>query len=345
MRIGSRDYDVRMGLTIFLVISIVSVLTIFILTTDTGTWMSLRHIRPVYGVLACLLMLTQWCLNAVRFRILVNSLGSNVSFMTSLRAFMANVFISAVTPSQTGGGAMQIYILNRAGVPIAKGFAGCLMGAVLTVVGLLTSTLVVISLRPGLRAELGARMIGVLASVVIVFSILALLFVLSIVKTAFMKQIVGRILLVVTRFLGTQRRLAFTKRVMGGVDQYRQSLAEFAGAKKRRVLLALAFTLAGIATNASIAPVLLAGLGVEYDLINVYLVQFVLLFIAYFGPTPGASGIVEFSNYWMLSSLSIQSNMLGIYTLLWRFFTSFIAVAVGGLTVLSLISRRKVQGD
>ena len=111
------------------------------------------------------------------------------------------------------------------------------------------------------------------------------------------------------------------------------------------ILLAMAFTMAGIATNASIAPVLLAGLGVEYDLVNVYLVQFVLLFIAYFGPTPGASGIIEFSNYWMLSSLSVQSNVLGIYTLLWRFFTSFIAVGVGGLTVLSLIPRRKTQAD
>jgi uncharacterized membrane protein YbhN (UPF0104 family) len=78
---------------------------------------------------------------------------------------------------------------------------------------------------------------------------------------------------------------------------------------------------------------------VKQDALNVYLAQPILFFIAYFGPTPGASGIAEFSNYWMLSSLEIQPNMLGIYTVLWRFFTSFIAVAVGGLVVLTLIPR------
>jgi len=72
--------------------------------------------------LACALMVGQWCLNAARFKILVNSLDNRVGFVTSLKAFMANVFISAITPSQTGGGPVQIYILSRAGVPVARGF-------------------------------------------------------------------------------------------------------------------------------------------------------------------------------------------------------------------------------
>ena len=115
-------------------------------------------------------MLGQWCLNALRFRVLVNSLGNKVSFLTSLKAFMANVFLSAITPSQTGGGPVQIYILNRAGVPIATGFAGCLMGAVLSVVCLLTSTLLILILRPDLRAEFGGHLGGILLTVAVVFS-------------------------------------------------------------------------------------------------------------------------------------------------------------------------------
>jgi uncharacterized protein (TIRG00374 family) len=343
MRVGSKDYNVKPGLTVFLAVSVASVLTIFVLSTDTDTWSSLRHMRPAYTALACVLMLAQWCFNAIRFKILVNSLDNHVSFATSLKAFLANVFVGAITPSQTGGGPIQIYVLNRSGVPIAKGFAGCLMGAVLSVVGLVTSILVVLILRPSLRAELGQHMTGILLSVVIVFGILVLGFLLSIFKIGIMKQIIGRTLLVLTRFFKTQKRLALTKRVLGGIDQYRRSLSVFAGAKKRRVLLAFLFTLAGMAANALIAPALLAGLNIEHNLANVYLAQFILFFIAYFGPTPGASGIAEFSNYWMLSSLHIQPNMLGIYTVMWRFFTSFIAVAVGGLIILFLIPRRKTS--
>jgi uncharacterized protein (TIRG00374 family) len=341
MRIGPRDYNVKAGLTVFLAISVVSALAIFFITADTGSWSDIRAIRPSYALLAGALMVAQWCLNALRFRILVNSLDNNISFFTSLRAFMANVFISAITPSQTGGGAMQIYVLSRAGVPVARGFAGCLMGAVLSVVSLLTSVTAILALKPDFRAELGQNLAGVVLAAVIVFSIVAFLFILSIFRIDLVRQLVGRSFLVILRFMKVERRLALTKRVLGGVNQYRSSMALFAGAKKRRVLLAFILTLACVATNSLIAPVLIAGLGVEQQPLNVYLAQPILLFIAYFGPTPGASGIAEFSNYWMLSSLNIKPSMLAVYTVLWRFFTSFIAVAVGGLVVLSLLPKRK----
>jgi uncharacterized protein (TIRG00374 family) len=341
MRIGGRDYSVKAGLAAFLVISVASALAIFLITNRTGVWASLCRMRPAYLVLAAGLMVAQWCLNAVRFRMLVNGLGNRVSFVVSLKAFMANVFMSAVTPSQTGGGPVQIYVLNRAGVPVAKGFAGCLMGAVLTVVCLVSSTLAILILRPGFRVEVGRHLAGVLTTVILVFSVLAALFLLSIFRIGFTKRLVGRTLLFVTRLLRTERRVAVTKRVLGGMDQYRESLSVFAGKQRLRVLAALLVTFAGVGANSLIALALLGGLNVDFDAKSVYLAQFVLLFIGYFVPTPGASGVAEFTNYWMLSSLDVESGVLGVYTVMWRLFTSYIGVAVGGVVVLSLVRGRK----
>jgi uncharacterized protein (TIRG00374 family) len=218
------------------------------------------------------------------------------------------------------------------------------MGAVLSVFSLLASTLVILFLRPSLRAELGRHLAGVIIAASIVFSVLVLLFLLSIFQIGLVKQMIGRSLLMIMRVFKIERRAAITKRVLGGIDQYRDSMSLFAAARKRRVLLALLFTLACVGTNSMIAPVLLAGLGVEQNVLNVYLAQPILFFIAYFGPTPGASGIAEFSNYWMLSSLDIPPNMLATYTLLWRFFTSFIGVAIGGLAVLTLVTGVRKRG-
>ncbi len=339
MRVGNRDYKVGMGLSVFLAISVLSALGIFFLTADTGSWKDFGRIAPGHAALAALLMVVQWCLNAVRFKILLNSLDNDVSFGTSFKAFMSNVFMSAITPSQTGGGPMQIYVLNRSGTSIAKAFAGCLMGAVLTVVSLLSTTLAILIFSPGFREELGRHLFGVLLAAAIVFSLLASLFLLSLFRIDLVKQLVGRSLLVLLRFLRTQRRLAFTKRVLGGIDQYRESISMFARARKRRVVLALFITLVCLATNSLIAPVLIDGLGVDQNFSATYLAQPILFFIAYFGPTPGASGIAEFSNYWMLTSLDIDPGMLGVYTVLWRIFTIFIGVAVGGFIVLSVIPK------
>jgi len=341
MRIGNRDYRIKPGLTIFLSLSVVSALVIFFVGTEPGTWNRIMRLRPEYALLAALLMVSHWCFNALRFKILVNSLGNNVNFKLSLKAFIANIFVSAVTPSQTGGGPVQIYVLNRAGVPIAKGFTGCLMGAVLAVFCLLTSTIIILIARPDLRGEFGGRLTGILVSVVIVFGLMALLFLLSLFRTKLVKNLVGRTLLTLLRVVGTERRLAFTKRVLGGMDQYRECMAVFFRVRKLRLLIALLLTLASLSANSAISIVLLAGLNVEFSVLNIYLSQFILFFIAYFGPTPGASGIAEFSTFWILSSLDVRPDILGVYTVLWRFFTSFIAVALGGLIILSLIREHR----
>ncbi len=341
MQVGDRRFSVRTGLMVFLAISVTSALVILFLTADPGTWAGLRRMRPGFIALACVFMMVQWCLNALKFKILVDSLGNKVSFRTSLKAFMTNMFLGAVTPSQTGGGPMQILILNRAGVPVSKAFAGCLMGALLTVVCLVSATLAVLLLSPGLRSEFGPRMTGILISAVVVFGGLVFAFILSVARTDLVKRLIGRGLLSVMRTFRIERRVAFTKRVLGGVDQYRESMSVFARTRKSRIFVALLVTMAAILTNAVIAPVLLSGLNIEYDLATVYPAQFILFFVAYFGPTPGASGIAEFSNYWVLTTLNIQPNMLGVYTVLWRFFTIFIGVSVGGLVVLSLIPRRR----
>jgi uncharacterized protein (TIRG00374 family) len=344
MRIGNRDYRVKPGLAIFLSISVLSSLTIFIIGTKPGTWSSIVHIRPEFALLAGLLMVAHWCFNGLRFKILVNSLGNHVSFRVSLKAFMANIFVSAVTPSQTGGGPVQIYVLNRAGVPIAKGFTGCLMGAVMVVVCLITSTVIILIARPELRVEFGGRLTGVLVSVVTVFGLLILLFLLSLFRTKLVKNLVGRTLLTLLRVVGTERRIALTKRVLGGFDQYKDGMAVFFRVRKQRLLLALLLTLASLAANSAISIVLLTGLRVEFNALNVYLAQFILFFISYFGPTPGASGIAEFSTFWVLTSLNIRSDVLGVYTVMWRLFTSFVAVAIGGAVILALIREHRGRG-
>ncbi len=341
MRIGERDYNIKVGLTFFIGISIISILVIMFIDIDRNTWMSLRKIKLEYGFIAGILMVTQWSFNGIRFKILLNSLDNKVSFWISLKAFMANIFMSAMTPSQTGGGALQIYVLNRAGVSIAKAFTGCLMGAVLTVFCMLVLTLSALIFKPDLRVELGHQMMYIFITVCAIFLFMFVLFTLSLFKIRIIKRITGRFLLFLTNVMKSKKRLGITKRVLSGLDQYSKCISIYAHTKKYKLFLACLYTFAAIITNSFIAPVLFIGLNVRCNSLNVFLTQFILLFIAYFSPTPGASGIAEFSNYWMMSSLNIDSNMLGIYTLIWRFYTSFIGVIIGGIITLTLLKQRK----
>jgi len=41
-----------------------------------------------------------------------------------------------------------------------------------------------------------------------------------------------------------------------------------------------------------------------------------------------------------MASVSVDQSLLGVYTLIWRFFTSFLGVGMGALIVLLLVGKR-----
>ena len=336
MQLGGRNYRIKTGLTIFLAISTVSAMVLFYLGADESIWVNLELIRLEYGLLAGIAMILYWCLNGLKFQILVKGLGENVSFWNSFRAFVANLFLGAVTPFQTGGGPLQIYILNRAGVPLARAFAACLVGAMLTISGLVSSTLVILFFNRDLRLNLGQLMGAIFGVVSLLFVVALALFTLSIFRMGIVKQLIGKCLDLVTR-----NRSSVTERVMRGLDQYSECMSIYARAQKRTLVIAGFLTIISIATLSSVAPLILAGLSIQQAASQVFLIQFILNFVVYFSPTPGGSGIAEFSSYWMMASATSGENILEVYTLTWRFFTNFLGVGLGGLIVLTLFRREK----
>lgn len=334
MKIGEKEYKIKTGLTIFLVISTITAIFLIYRGFDSSTWSSLRKIRPEYGLLAGVLMVIYWGLNGLRFQILVKGLKEKVSFWTSLKAFMANLFLGAVTPFQTGGGPLQIYILNRAGIPLGKAFSACLMGAMLTIFSLVGSTILVFLFRRDLSVMSG-RLMGAVFSVISLIFLLALaLFALSILKMTLLKVIIGRSL----NFL-TRGRTSLTHRVMNGLDQYSESMSIYGKAQKGTLVIAGLLTLASISTLGLIASAILGGLNIKHDVSGVFFLQFILNFIVYFSPTPGGSGVAEFANYEMMENLT--ESMVEIYTLIWRFFTYFLGIGIGGLITLGLFRKEK----
>ncbi len=336
MRIGGKEYRIRTGLTVFLALSTVSAMVLFFRGADSGTLTSLKRIRPEYGLLAGVSMFIYWCLNGLRFQILIKGLDENVSFWVSFRAFVANLFLGAVTPFQTGGGPLQIYILHRSGVSLAKAFSGCLVGAMLTILSLVSSTIVIFLFKRDLGDLFGKSMPVIFGVVSFIFLVAMGLFILSILKMEILKRIIGKSLDFLTR-----GRSSITERVMGGLDQYSECMVIYAKARKRVLVAAFFLTLASITMLSIVAPLILAGLNVQQDVPQVFLIQYILNFIVYFSPTPGGSGIAELSSHWMMSSATSGQGMLEFYILIWRFFTNFAGVGLGGLIVLNLLRKEK----
>jgi len=55
----------------------------------------------------------------------------------------------------------------------------------------------------------------------------------------------------------------------------------------------------------------------------------------YFIPTPGGSGTSEFG-FMAIFASSMPSYLLGVYTILWRFFTNHINLITGGILLFRM---------
>ena len=336
MQLGGKEYRIKTGLMVFLALSIISAMALVYLGNYKDIWDNLKNMRVGYGLLAGIAVIGYWALNGLKFQILIKGLGADVRFWDSFRAFVANLFLGAVTPFQTGGGPLQIYILSRAGVPIAIAFSGCLVGAMLTILSLVSSTLVILIFKIDLGLE-SSQFMGAIFSVVSLIFLLAMsLFILSLFKMEIFKWTIGKSLNFFTR-----GKTSFVERVMGGLDQYSECMSIYAKTQKRTLVAAGLLTLVSIALFSLVAPLILAGLNCIQVVSRVFLAQFILNFIIYFSPTPGGSGVAEFCNYWMMTSVTGGQNMMEIYTLIWRFFTNFLGVGLGGLIVLTLFRKEK----
>ena len=128
-----------------------------------------------------------------------------------------------------------------------------------------------------------------------------------------------------------------------GIDHAHESVVAFNSPKGW-----LALFWATILSGPSHANKLLAGyvalraVGLHANFVDILLVQTLVMFLLYFAPTPGASGIGEVLSAAVMSSY-VPRELTPIYILIWRLTLSYFTIALGFL-VFSGWVRRGLKG-
>ena len=128
-----------------------------------------------------------------------------------------------------------------------------------------------------------------------------------------------------------------------GIDEAHESLVAF---KTLRGWIALFW--ATVLSGPSHANKLLAGyvalrvIGIEANFVDILLVQTLVMFLLYFAPTPGASGIGEVLAAAVMSTY-VPRELTPIYILVWRFILTYFTVAFG-FAVFSAWVRKGLKG-
>lgn len=319
----------------------------WVLLVSPGTWAevarevlrALRRMRVGFLALATALAMGRIYMDILRVQLLSRAAGKWMPFRSSAEFNLGGLFLGAVTPFQSGGIPLQLYICNRLGLSIGAG------GAVIVFRGILSGIVFVLMLPIMLfffREFLVSSVVRSLGRYLVVLYAVMLFLLLSVLLTPGRMK---RHLLMFDAFLRTRRIVRtgrferFYGRLFEQIDEFRRSARNYFGRSKGLLGTAFLASFGGVVLISLTAPAILYGLGERPSVMASFMVAVLLLYILAFVPTPGASGFAEVGAY-SLFFLLVERGLLGVFVLLWRFFTLYLGVFLGGVLLLRMLRGR-----
>jgi uncharacterized protein (TIRG00374 family) len=324
----------RRGVEIFAGISVVVFAGLLLYGNNLEQFLkAMVTLRWQWVLLGVAVASLDWFGGGLRLYVLAKHVYPKTQLKGAILSAGLNAWATLITPSQAGGGPLGIYTLRRYGTPIPEGMVSTFMSFVATIMFFSVAGPLAVFLGAGQSLE-EHGILGV--------ATLNDLFRLSL--GGFIT--VGAVLLFLMIFPGVARRLArrlvawlerrgsanLARRVAGlndGIDRAHHAMVGFFRGKGW-------FALAGsvLLTAPTLANKLLAGyivlraLNIHAPFVDVLLLQTLIIFLLYFAPTPGGSGLAEVLSAAVMS-IYVPRELTPSYVLLWRLFVGYLTLGVG----------------
>jgi hypothetical protein len=286
------------------------------------------------------LLVLYFLADGLRLYSVIRAMGFRISFTYILKLVFVNIFVSNVTPLATGGGVVQIYFMNRKGIPLGEATAATSIRTMLAALMLFTITPIVIWLEPNEFRGFFHR--HVLYAITGVSSLYVALFWVVLFRIRVMKCWLYRFLFVLgnMKMLSPRRRRTVYLRVSREMDFFSEGFMKFIRNGTAWAVLSFFFTALFLLLLFSFSAVLLKALGYHIPFLTVLAFQVVVTFFMYFAPTPGAAGIAEGGYGFFLTHL-VQKKDITLLTISWRFLTIYIGVIIGIMIIYGELFNRK----
>ncbi len=329
--------NLRKGLAIFLFLTL-GVSTLIICTSiDHHTLKVFAHFRKINILYILMMVFLAWSCDALRFCMTARAMGYKIPFTRGLVLTWLHYFGCAITPMQVGGGPFQVYMLYRSGIPVGSGIA-------ITLIRTLFSTFLLSIAAPAAfllvpQLYLGGMLVRSVFYYVITLSVVMWsVFILSVVEAEWVKKFSCWALLKLKkiRCFRNMHVIRVCRMVCSEIDSYSQNIRHMVGEGRRWFIAAFLLSICQLVALFSVLPLLMRAVKLSVNYFHVVLAQAMFMFILYFIPTPGASGVAEGGGA-AIYSLLMPENMAGVMAVICRFFTEYLAIFMGCIVAIRLI--------
>lgn len=329
------------GIKLFIALTMVGMLIILYRSSFGASIAYLRDFSPIHLPIIIGLLLLDWTLGGARIYIFARRIRPDYPYLACLKANLANIFMGGVTPSQTGGGAGQIYVLYREGMGGIDATVISFLGFINTAVFLPLCGIVITFFIKARPANIAFRYFSI--TTMLLFGSIIFLVIFSLFDPVRFERGVHRflrVLPVIGRRIDGSRAL---QKIFEAIQRYHSLMLFFI--KRGKLVIAMAFIITVVVYSSKflVAYLVIGGLGITADFFQVMYLQLIIFLIFYFAPTPGASGLAEVSSALIMGQV-IPKSYEGIFVLLWRFFTLFLGMIVGGFVMVRYLLKENRDG-
>lgn len=310
-------------------------------------WRSLFQVDLSQLAIAGCLVGLGWVLDAVRIQALAAALGGRLGFLTALRITLAGAFAACVTPFDTGGEPLQVYLLHKQGFEPGESTAIVTLKSLISAIARLFLVLLfptwylirrrTLALPKGLETAL---FIGLL--VYVSFFGLGVFFS---AYPEYIRIIMDKVLnnRFMSKFISKSTSDTIMEHVEKGVCDFRATLTMFLRERRSTLILISVLSLIAWAIAFFIPVLILQGLGIAPPFAETMAIAGIFYLAAAYAPTPGSSGAAELSLAALFGSI-VPFPLLGVFVLLWRSITYYLTLIVGGITLLLTYNKNQSAG-
>ena len=313
---SKRNLIVR-WLRIFLIITVVSIIVVLVFTTGKDTLQAFRNFSPLYFLLALLVTATFYYFELLRVQVLGRAMGKPISLRTASEFYFGGCFLTIV-PTGVVGVPFQLYVLHRDGLNLGEAGNVIIMRAILNVLILPLFIPIILLEKELLRGRFVVRAGSYVGIIVLLLVILFIVFL----------------------FMPKRWSKGKFSRVYNELQKLRVAIKQTFTHGKLFFLLSFGTTLIARCAFFTIPYVLFKGLGVDPPFLTTFVIQIILSYLLLFIPTPGSTGVAEAGGFgfWRLIC---PTHLLGLYVIIWRFYTGLLAMIIGGILILRLLYQPK----
>jgi len=333
---------IRKGIFWFITITIVAFTAIFLYTNTGKTLEVWSKMDYKYILLALIFVINDMLLGGWRNHIFVREFSPGTSQWVAFRANLANIFMGAVTPSQTGGGVAQLYIFHKNGVSLPDGITLSFINWISTLIFFPISGAMAYYI---IKDRIPEGFITYLAQ--FGFSIFTTLFIVIIVAL-FFPAAIGWVIIKISKLIALINKNwkvkleRFGEKAKASMIDYRNKCTKLLSRKPQLMLYSFLLTIILYFNKYVLAYILVLAFGVEADFWTIIAIQAIVYLLLYFAPSPGGSGIAEISIAGLMAGI-LSDDYLASFTLLQRSFLVMIPALLGAFVVLRQLGKSATE--